>query len=320
MVTGVTLDWQLKTGSGTGSGQVTLNQATDTFTGDIPGAPDGSVVQYKVNVALSDGTSISYPQNPAYPFYEFYVGDVTPLYCNDFESNADDWTKTPDWEVGTPLGLSSDPNVAGAGTQSFGMDLTQDGAYRSRNMSVAESPAIDLMGNTKVRLQYKRWLGVEDGFYDHARIIANGSEVFSNFASPTDPQSGGVNHIDHEWQFHDVDLSTVAAASPDGKIKLQFVLDSDEGLEFGGWTLDDVCVVAVRGAALTCGNGAVDDGETCDDGNRTAGDGCDANCQQETGGGDGDGGCCSTGTGAAGPISLSLFTLGLMFWRRRRRN
>ena len=33
---------------------------------------------------------------------------------------------------------------------------------------------------------------------------------------------------------------------------------------------------------VTCGNGAIDAGEQCDDGNTTAGDGCSATCQNET--------------------------------------
>src|SRR5450432_2521609 len=32
---------------------------------------------------------------------------------------------------------------------------------------------------------------------------------------------------------------------------------------------------------LHCGNGQVDPGETCDDGNTLAGDGCSASCQKE---------------------------------------
>ena len=32
-----------------------------------------------------------------------------------------------------------------------------------------------------------------------------------------------------------------------------------------------------------CGDGTLDSGETCDDDNTTAGDGCDASCQIETG-------------------------------------
>lgn len=35
------------------------------------------------------------------------------------------------------------------------------------------------------------------------------------------------------------------------------------------------------GAANLCGNGSVDNGETCDDGNRTSGDGCSQSCQTE---------------------------------------
>ncbi len=33
----------------------------------------------------------------------------------------------------------------------------------------------------------------------------------------------------------------------------------------------------------TCGNGVIDPGETCDDGNATPGDGCSATCQVEIG-------------------------------------
>lgn len=39
----------------------------------------------------------------------------------------------------------------------------------------------------------------------------------------------------------------------------------------------------VKGAAPACGDARVDPGESCDDGNTTAGDGCDAACKVETG-------------------------------------
>ena len=37
----------------------------------------------------------------------------------------------------------------------------------------------------------------------------------------------------------------------------------------------------IRLYAYSCGNGAVDPGESCDDGNQVAGDGCDARCVTE---------------------------------------
>ncbi len=50
--------------------------------------------------------------------------------------------------------------------------------------------------------------------------------------------------------------------------------------------LHDVHVLDFAGAPLvgpapSCGNGALDDGEVCDDGNHESWDGCDANCNQE---------------------------------------
>jgi len=314
-VTSAVMDWKLR--GAAGGGQVPLTATGDTFGGDIPSAPDGTVIQYKVTVTLSDGSSLFYPNNPADPLYEFYVGPVTTLWCSDFEAGASDWThggqggQGDEWESGAPAGIAGDPKTAFGGTNVFGIDLTQDGVYSPSISTFAETPDIDLQGSTKVRLQYQRWLGVEDGFYDHAQILANGTAVWSNFASPSDPQQSETNHLDREWRFQDVDLSAQTAS---GKLKLRFELDSDQGLEMGGWTMDDVCVVALSGAALTCGNGDVDTGETCDDGNRVDGDGCSANCLDEGGGG----GCCSVGSGPEGALALGVLTLGLVLRRRKR--
>ena len=65
---------------------------------------------------------------------------------------------------------------------------------------------------------------------------------------------------------------------------LKFHLDSDPGLQFGGWNVDDFRLIAVQAPAAVCGNGTVDPGETCDDSNTTDGDGCSSTCQDETGG------------------------------------
>ena len=47
----------------------------------------------------------------------------------------------------------------------------------------------------------------------------------------------------------------------------------------GGWTLDDFCVVGYNlSAPAVCGNGVIEDGEACDDGNQTPGDGCEVDC------------------------------------------
>jgi len=307
------IEWKKRDGE---AKTVDLAVADNTYAGKIPTQPDGTVVQYKVVITLSDGSSISYPNNEADPYYEFYVGDVTKLWCADFENGAGDWThgaqpaNRDEWQVGPPEGIGGDPKTAFAGTAVFGTDLQGDGVYRSSMSSWAESPEIDLMGHTDVRLQYQRWLGVEDGFFDNARILVNGTKVWQNFTSAQEPMNG-KDHVDREWQFQDVDLAAQAAT---GKVKLRFELDSDQGLNYGGWTMDDVCVVAAA-PAPTCGNGTLDDGESCDDGNIDDGDDCTPSCSLP--GEDGTG-CCSVGATPGGAALLSLFTVGMLLRRRRK--
>lgn len=50
-----------------------------------------------------------------------------------------------------------------------------------------------------------------------------------------------------------------------------------------GMYLDNVAIDRTCGASEVCGNGTVAGSETCDDSNTTAGDGCSATCQIETG-------------------------------------
>jgi cysteine-rich repeat protein len=96
----------------------------------------------------------------------------------------------------------------------------------------------------------------------------------------------------------------------DGSVAVRFELRSDPGLEYGGWTLDQLCIVGfvptvcgdgtITGSELCddgpansdtmadacrtdcrpahCGDGTTDTGESCDDGNSIAGDGCEPDC------------------------------------------
>ncbi|HEV7554825.1 MAG TPA: hypothetical protein VGO00_05170, partial [Kofleriaceae bacterium] len=253
----VKLAWRIR---GSTAATIAMTQSGDDWTADIPKQVEGSVVEYQVTGVFDDGSSRSFPDNPADPFYTMYVGNVQPLWCADFEAGASDWTHTAnpsandEWEAGMPMGLGGDPKVAHGGTGVFGIDLTTDGTYEALTTTTATSPEIDLMGNKDVRLQFYRWLNVEDGFFDHATITVNGLKVWSNFASLSDPQTGGIeiNHTDKEWRFIDLDLSAAAAA---GKVTLAFGLQSDEGLDMGGWTMDDVCIVTPGPPTPVCGNG-----------------------------------------------------------------
>ncbi|MCA9674278.1 MAG: DUF4215 domain-containing protein, partial [Myxococcales bacterium] len=300
----------------------------DTFTGDLPLPDPGQVGLYRVEVSFFDGTSTLFPDNRGDPYYEVYRGETVELYCDDFEADPfapgpDAWTHGAEagddpWQWGPPLGLATDPDAAYSGDNVVGMWLdSDDGQYQPSSVSWLQSPVIDVGDYSDVRLHYRRWLGVEDGFYDKATIYANGEVAWQNYDSGQSLDASR-HTLDADWVFKDVALSTRIY---DGTVQLMFELTSDEGLEFGGWTLDDVCVVAnpnsvcgdgvitgseqcddgddnadapdacrVNCRRARCGDGIVDQLEQCDDGGRADGDGCSRICELE---GEPDG-CCSS--------------------------
>lgn len=239
--------------------------------------PPGTVLQYQVGLSYSNGARRTLPDNFVDPWYEYFVGDVIPLQCVsdgvwgfDVEGNGNET-----WTVGSLLGddHSTDP------TAPFddGVHVFQPGAYPPFANTQINFEAVDTQGYDNVRLQYYRWLSVEDGFFDGASILADQTPLWESFAS-TDDSAASFHHVDREWRFHDVDLSAQAA---DGLVNVSFAQNSDGGLEFGGWAIASMCVVAFDAESQLCGNGIVDEGEFCDDGNVVDGDGCSSLCMSD---------------------------------------
>ncbi len=311
------VQWKVR-GDAAALGNFQLAATATGWAGDIPAQATGKVVQYRVTVTFSDGNFVAYPSNRADPFYEFAVGDGKAIWCSDFENGSNGWSSTGNWSVGATGAGPYDPKSPFAGGGMYGLNLTGDGSYSSRATSKAESPAVDVAGYDNVHLRYRRWLTIEDGFFDKAKIIVNGDTVWTNRASSSDPGTNGVQHIDQEWRFQDVEVTSQAKS---GKIKLSFELTADEGLEYGGWNIDDVCLVGnVADIVASCGNGSIEGSETCDDGNTVDGDGCNASCATEGG----SGGCAATGSGGASSGLWAALLLALGFGtvgatRRRRR-
>ena len=321
-ITRAVIDWRLR--GETTARQVVMTAGAGGWTGAIPPQPDGSVVEYRITATTEGGATVGYPDNHADPMYQLYVGPLVPVYCTDFEADpfAAGWTHstegaTDDWEWGAPAGDARDPAAAASGTRVVGTDLGtagRDGRYQPETSTRLTSPVIDVRGRSGVRLQYRRWLAVEDGFYDQASVAVDGEVVWTNLASD-DEDHAVVTHADREWRLHDLDLTAAAA---DGEVQIEFRLDTDPGHQLGGWNIDDFCIMA-RGVA-GCGNGVVDPGEVCDDGNAVDGDGCSAVCEPD----EAPGGCCSAGGAGApaapvGAIGLGLVTAAVALRRRRPR-
>jgi MYXO-CTERM domain-containing protein len=290
------LQWRLR-GDPDGITTVPMVVAGGVWVATIPTQAAGVVVEYQVTLTYPSGAVASFPRNEADPWYQTYFGAVIPIYCLDDRANLGEWFFSgsgASWSFGPLMGGGIDPAVP---YDADGVLLSQDGQYASYANTAATGPFIDIRGYQDVRLHYRRWLTVEDGFFDQATINVNGQALWSNQVS----EQTNVHHIDREWRFHDLPLNDFL---DEGQVQLQLALDSDGGLEFGGWTVDALCVVEV--VESVCGDGMVTGDEECDDGNAEDGDGCDAACVAEepdptgTTGGDteGDSGEMTTGQGS----------------------
>lgn len=282
MVTSVELAWHL--GSDAPS-TVAFTQSGTTWAGALPALPDFSLVRYTITAKLDDGSTVVYPQNPADPEYTLFTGAPTQIWCERFDAKPP-WPTGPnsDWQWGTPkTNVVGDPTAAYAGTHVLGNDVEGDGRYDSGITSSVFTPKIDVPVFDQVHLQFRRWLTVEDATYDKASIAVNGTTVWTNAMAT----NGELDHVDREWRFQDVDLTSYAGQ----EVELSWSIVADASRQLGGWNLDEVCLVGVGPH------------DPCDDGS----------CKDED-----DGGCCSAGTNPAGPLLLGLGVVAVIARRRRR--
>lgn len=345
-VVGAELEWKSYTATPPGTVQATP-AGDDKFFAQLPLALQDSVY-YTVRVNFADGSAMTLADNMADPWYQTYTGPTVKLYCTDFESTdpfADGWTAGTDdadthaWQWGTPTAGASDPHAAFSGSKILALGL--DGDYAPKQRTWLRSPPIDIGQYSDVRLHYRRWLAVEDSHFDQAKISANDKQAWVNFTGDKG-DSSSIHHVDKEWRFQDVALSGYFRGHT---VTVGWEITSDEGLELGGWQLDDVCIVANPYAI--CGDGVKTPTEQCDNGadNRDKPDVCRTDCRLPAcgdtivdadeacdAGSEGDdrctpqctiiepidGGCCSASGGQASSFLLAG-GLGLLLVRRRRR-
>jgi hypothetical protein len=185
--------------------------------------------------------------------YHFTVGTLVSAFSDGFEGPGDNgWVHMQvatqdDWQRGAPVGQSGDPSAAAQGSSVWANDLGApgwNGAYGASVENWLESPAINTLGKTGLHLRFQRSLGVEDGLYDQASIAINGTTVWQNPATP----GGTSNTIDTEWTPQDLDVSGLADNK--ASVKLRFKLKSDGGVQFGGWTIDDLELASLQAGTV----------------------------------------------------------------------
>ena len=307
--------------------------------GAIPAQPAGTVVSYYLEGQAEDGTALALPSGAFVNPFTFVVGDLVELWCEDFEEDeggfthalldGDDELGADDWIWGTPRGMGGDPDFAFSGDNVWGNDLgggNYNGEYQDDKHNRLSTPDLDVAGNDRVVLQYRRWLNVEDGYFDHAQIVLEGDQdeevdddqvLWANYASAGGSNDDhSVHHQDAQWTLH----SVVIDLEGQDQLRLGFEIVSDGGLTFGGWNVDDVCLYAVADAPDDGGGDSGDDGGATDGGTGGAGDGGDAAGDEDDWKLRGPGCGCASGATGSTPLAwgAGLLMVGLLRLRRRR--
>jgi hypothetical protein len=224
------------------------------YTAGIPGQISPAVVRYYVQATDSQGNVDTFPDNAPTDALSFLVGVQTVYYFEDFESGEAGWTHNTfgdtsnsqdDWQYGTPNGAAGDANGAASGASCWGNDLAPsgwNGAYQDNVHNYLRSPQIDCSGATGAKLRFKRWLTVESGQFDQAQVRVNGQLVWQN------PSNGDL--IDTSWTEVEYDISSIADGN--GAVQVEFSLQSDGGVVFGGWNVDDIEILSVGPTTGSC--------------------------------------------------------------------
>jgi hypothetical protein len=221
--------------------------------GFIPAQPGASVVAYYFSATDAFGAQSREPRGAPYQTHAFRTYRPVVFYSEDFETGGPGWTTSstsgPDeWQIGAPNDPSHpyDPPGPFGGVSCIGTDLSLgglNGDYANNGDVIATSPPIDCTGRTGVVLGFRRWLSVEDGLYDAAKILVSVgggpyAAVWWNQSTP----GGTGHHVDRSWSRQFVRLP---AADLQANVRVRFQLVSDAGVVFGGWTLDDVTLDAI---------------------------------------------------------------------------
>ncbi len=226
-----------------------------TWTGLIPAFPSPARYEWYIRGQDNLGNLDTFPAGAPGTVESFRVGVVNSFFFDNFDTAGDNgWTHAlvqtqDDWQHQAPTGKTgsgwTDPATAFSGTKVWGNDLGPsgfNGAYQPNVINYLRSPTINLSAATGSTLSLQRWLTVEEGIYDQAIIRVNGVDVWTN------PLSGHL--IDTQWTPFELDISAQADGNPASVV--EFRLETDGGLEFGGWNLDDFQILTFASSPTNC--------------------------------------------------------------------
>jgi hypothetical protein len=230
--------------TGTTWQQVPMTPVADNvYDAALPAATCGSQLLYYFSAQATDGQTYVDPYGaPTSSFSVTVAYGVDVIYENNFDANPG-WTVQTLWAFGTPTGQGGeyggpDPTSGHTGTKVYGYNLNGDYENNLPEKHLTSTP-IDCTGKYGVRLNFWRWLGVEQPAYDHAYVrVSNNGTTFTNVWQNT------AEVADTSWHEMDLDISAVADNKP--AVYLRWTMGTtDVGWRFCGWNVDDVKLTAL---------------------------------------------------------------------------
>ncbi|MEW6249134.1 MAG: M14 family zinc carboxypeptidase [Planctomycetota bacterium] len=231
-----------RVGTGSFTERTLTALGNDLYRATLPATPCDARLDYYFSAATVGGVVGYSPTGAPGATYQVEAYPIQVVANWDMETNPG-WTVSGGlWAWGRPTGGGGstgcrDPNAGFTGLNVYGYNLSGDYANNMPEYFLTTTP-INCTGVTGTHLSFYRWLGVEEGQWDHAylRISTNGSQ-WTNVWQNT----GAV--ADGRWVGQDFDISAWADNQP--TVYLRWVMGTtDSNTVYCGWNIDDVSVWA----------------------------------------------------------------------------
>ncbi|MBC7771332.1 MAG: S8 family serine peptidase [Pyrinomonadaceae bacterium] len=232
-------------------GNTIIYRPTGIFVG-----PDSLSFRVSDGGAPPDGgesniASVAIAVNPIVPttVFQFLVDDTNPL-----------WAAQGAWAFGHPTGGGShnhDPSNGFTGANVLGFNLAGDYTNTISPPLYLTSTPMNLTGQTRTSLQFRRWLGIDAAIFDHANIqVSNNGFQWHTVWNHTGPAIS-----ESEWSLQSVDISAIADNQSSVRVRFGMGTTSPD-TTYPGWNLDDIRIMEFRFVpSCTCdwnGSGSID--------------------------------------------------------------
>jgi hypothetical protein len=165
--------------------------------------------------------------------------------------NDPGWSTEGLWAFGPPLGLGThnhDPTGGYTGANVYGYNLAGDYENNLAPTHLTTTP-LDCSQLGATELRFRRWLGLETAWFDHASI-----EVSSDGVSWTTVWNHtGVTISETAWSLQTYDISSVADGQP--TVYIRWTMGpTNVQTTYPGWNIDDVEIWALAPALYLAGD------------------------------------------------------------------